>query len=152
MLRKSLLVTAISAALTGQALAGGFYLTLGQPSASSDPKAKSAILTVRPDGCHEPAKAVVSGMAVGIVNGKRQTVPLTLVPLTQPATYALMREWGAEGTWVLSLVATLDGHATSAVVPIGAKGFERASVKYFRRAPTQGEIESALNGKLLAAK
>ena len=135
---------ALALALATQALAGGFWLTLGQGSASTDPLAKDAVLIVRPEGCNNPAKAVVSGKAIGLVDGKRRHVPLKLVALSTPGTYAVKRDWGQEGSWVLNLVALADGRTTSAVVPIGPNGFERRAAKFFPRLPSDADIDAAL--------
>jgi hypothetical protein len=85
------------------ALAGGFFLTIGNPVAANVPQAKGAVLVVRPDGCHEPAKAQITGTAEGIVNGARRSVPLKLTALPTPGVYAVNREWPAEGVWVVNL-------------------------------------------------
>src|SRR5882672_2063950 len=79
------------------ALAGGFFLTIGNPVAANVPQAKGAVLVVRPDGCHEPAKAKITGAAEGIGNGARRSVPLKLTALPTPGVYAVNREWPAEG-------------------------------------------------------
>ena len=130
-----------------QVFAGGFFLTLGNPSASSDPRARDAVVVVRPDGCHEPQKSVVNATAEGLVAGKRVSVPLHLVALAQPGTYAINREWPADGAWVLSIVAVNQGAQTSAVVRVGPNGFERKYAKFLMRKPMPAEIESALRGE-----
>ena len=42
------------------ALAGGFYVLLGNPEASSKAKAAGAVVTIKLAGCHEPEKANVT--------------------------------------------------------------------------------------------
>jgi len=126
------------------ALAGGFFLTIGNPVAANAPQAKGAVLVVRPDGCHEPAKARISGTAEGIVNGARRSVPLKLTALPTTGVYAVNREWPAEGAWVVNLTGVYLGATTSAVVPIGPKGFMRESSKFMPRAASEVEITAAL--------
>ncbi|PYT11864.1 MAG: hypothetical protein DMG59_25210 [Acidobacteria bacterium] len=131
------------------ALAGGFFLTIGNPVAGNAPQFKSAVLVVRPDGCGEPAKAQITGTAEGIVAGARRSIPIKLMALPTPGVYAVYREWPAEGVWVVSLTGKYHDATTSAIVPIGAKGFLRESSKFFPRAATEAEIEGTL--KALAA-
>jgi len=127
-------------------LAGGFFLTLGNPVASHDPKAQGAVLLVRPDGCHNPVGAKVEGTAEGIVGGVRRSVTLDLTPLAAPGTYAVMHQWPAEGTWVLRLTARSDGRTTSALVPVDADGFHRESAKWFPGEAPAGELDAMLHG------
>src|SRR5439155_14076645 len=89
--------------------AGGFFLTIGNPVAANAPQAKGAVLVVRPDGCHEPAKARITGTAEGMVNGSRRSVPLRLVTLPTPGVYAVNREWPTEGVWVVNLTGAYLG-------------------------------------------
>ncbi len=125
-------------------LAGGFSLNLGNPVASHDPKAKNAILLVRPVGCISPVDTVVSGTAEGVVNGKRESVPLQLVRLAEPATWAVMREWPAEGAWVVRLTARYQDRTTSALVPITADGFHRESAKFYAGTAPDNELVAML--------
>src|SRR4051812_14124235 len=100
-MRKTILIT--MAALAGQLFAGGFFLTLGNPEANPEAKKVNAVLVVRADGCHDAAKAQVTATATGVVNGKRQSIPLQLTKLSQPGTYALAQQWPKEGKWVIAL-------------------------------------------------
>ncbi|MCU1275937.1 MAG: hypothetical protein JWO48_3368 [Bryobacterales bacterium] len=134
------------------ALAGGFFLTIGSPVAANVPQVKGAVLVVRPDGCEEPAKAQITGTAEGIVNGARRSVPLKLATLPTPGVYAVNREWPSEGVWVVSLTGNYRGLTTSAIVPIGPKGFMRESSKFFPRAASEGEIEASLKSLTGGAK
>ena len=126
------------------AQAGGFWLTLGNPAASSDEKAKNAVVVVRADGCHNPAKAKISGTAEGLVNGRRVSVPLKLTPLTAPGAYAVHRNWPAEGVWAVKLVGEYMFRTTSALVPMMPDGFRRETAQFFPREPNGEEIEAAL--------
>ena len=60
-------------ALAPAALGGEFSLTIGSPVAGQDFRAKNAAFVVRTEACAEPAKAQVSGVAEGIVNGARRS-------------------------------------------------------------------------------
>ena len=98
-----------------EARAGGFAIDVEAPPAS-EARYKDAVLLVRPVGCHGPG-ATVKATAEGIVNGQRKSIPLTLtsvardnsaVKATRHAfeTFALKRQWPAQGAWVLAITAT----------------------------------------------
>ena len=136
-------VTLFTGLLALPLFGGGFWLEFGNPKASTDPKAKDAVLLVRPLGCHNPTRAAVTGTAEGVVNGRRQSVPLHIVALSSPGVYAVKREWPVEGSWVLAFTATEGELATGAVVDIAGG---RRSVKSVMRKPTPGDIAEALGG------
>lgn len=123
---------------------GGFWLQLGNPQASPEATALKAVLTVQPVGCHEPEKAKVTATAVGVVNGKRQTIPLKLIALSTPATYALTQQWPAEGKWAIQLVAVKDDAITSAIATAGPNGVDRTKAKFFKGEPEAQQLEAAL--------
>jgi hypothetical protein len=126
-------------------LAGGFNLEFGNPDANSDPKAKDAAVIVRAVGCHSPEKAVFTGTAVGMVDGKRQTVQLSLIPLSQPGVFAVKQQWPREGSWVLTFTASVDGiYLAGATVPVSARGVERLAAKNYHRKLTDEDIQVAL--------
>ena len=108
-------------------LGGGFWLELGSPSASSDPKARGAVVVARFIGCHEPEKAVLTGTAEEVVQGKRQTVILSPVALSTPGLYAIARTWPAEGRWVLKLEGRYAPMSivTSTLVNVTGDSYER---------------------------
>ncbi len=124
--------------------AGGFFLTLGHPQASRDPLAKNAVFLVRPDGCHDPARATISAVAEGLVEGRRVSAPLKLVALGSPGTYAVRREWPAGGSWVVIVTASYEGARASALVPIGKEGFRRDLARTFAGEPEAGQVEALL--------
>ena len=139
-----LVMAGVCLACAHWALAGGFYLTIGSPVAANVPKVKNAVLVVRPDGCHEPAKAQITGTAEGLVDGARRSMPLKLTALPTPGVYAVFHEWPAVGVWVVNLTGSYLGATTGAIVPIGPKGFIRASSKFFPRSATETEIAASL--------
>ena len=127
-------------------LAGGFNLEFGNPDASRDVKAKGAAVIVRAVGCHSPERAVFTGTAVGVVNGKRQTIPLTLIPLSQPGVFAVKQQWPGEGTWMLTFTGSVDGtYLAGATVPVSSKGVERLAAKNYHRKLTDEDIQAALH-------
>jgi hypothetical protein len=142
-MRKTLLVA--MTALAGQLFAGGFYLTLGNPEANPEAKKANAVLVLRMDGCHEPEKATVTATATGMVDGKRQVVPLKLTKLSSPGTYALTQQWPKEGKWVIALSARDDGRDTYTLVSAGPKGVDRLHAKQSMKTLSKSDIESMLD-------
>jgi hypothetical protein len=132
--------------------AGAFSLEFGNPAANPDPRAKDAAVIVRAVGCHQPEKAQFTGTAEGIVNGKRQTIPLTIIPLSKEGVFAVNKQWPNQGTWVLTFASTIDGHyLAGATVPVSEKGVERAAAVNYHGKPTDANITEALT-KTLAQK
>ncbi len=126
-------------------LAGGFYLTLGNPEASAAARAKNAVVTVRAAGCHEPEKAEIKGTAFGVVNGRRQTVDLKLMVLDKTGFYAVTQQWPSEGKWVLQFVGRDNGRVTTTLVPVGPDGVERQQAKWVMHEPAPEDVTALLN-------
>jgi hypothetical protein len=124
--------------------AGGFWLQFGNAEANPEARSKNAVLVVKPVGCHNPESAKVSGTAEGIVDGKRTSVALTLVPLSEPGTYAVTRSWPKDGNWVLSFSAVSDGRQTGAIALLGPSGFTRKGAQFLPHSPTKDEIALSL--------
>lgn len=139
-MRKTLVVAIAAVA----AYAGGFYIELGTPSANTEAKAKNAVLIARLTGCHEAEKAKIEGTAEGMVNGKRESIPLKFVPLSIAGMYAVERQWPAEGTWIVRLVGTDAGRHTSVLFKVKGDAFERGGAKFVQRAPTIAEVDDML--------
>lgn len=124
--------------------AGGFWIVLGDPEASAEARSLGAVVTLKPVGCHDPAKAEVSGTAVGLVNGHTRSIPLKLTALSQPGMYAVTKQWPSEGTWVIELVGKNQGMVTSVLASAGAGGVDRKSAKAMPRLPTAEERDTLL--------
>jgi hypothetical protein len=145
---RSLSVAAIVMAVAVPLLAGGFYVTLGNPEANQEARALNAVLTIRPDGCHEPQKATITAKATGLVDGRRESLPMKVIALSAPGMHAITRQWPAEGRWVLEVVATYQGHSTHALVPVGPNGVERNKAKYAAGNPSEKDIAAMLDAAL----
>lgn len=109
-------------ALAGQLWAGGFFLTLGNPSSSPEARKLNAVLTIKMDGCHDPAAATVTATAIGMVNGERREIPLKLQSMTTPGMYALAQQWPSQGRWILKLTARNGELFTNSLVTAGPNG------------------------------
>lgn len=144
-LNSQLLSAALAAVMfTIPALAGGFWITLGNPEASSEAKAMNAVLTLMPTGCGNPAAAKVTATAEGYINGKRASVPVTVKALSKPGLHAIARQWPAEGKWVLRVVATYEGAQTSAIIPIRGNEAVRQMAKYTPGAAGDKDVAALL--------
>ena len=150
-------VLAIAFALvsvTSLLYAGAFVIILGKPSANPEALAKRAVLVVQGYACAAPEKTVVTATAEGMVNGKRQTIPLKLLPLASQNTYALTRQWPDEGKWAVSIVEHNPAYGdrlTSALVKVDGDAVEWASVRRFASVPSAQNIEAALNATTTTA-
>ncbi len=142
---KRICLLSVIAALA--AYAGGFFLTVDAASKSTDPKAKGAFLTARLTGCHEAEKGTLSASAEGIVQGKRQSIPLKLVKLDTPGTFAVARQWPDHGNWVVVLTATHPAfeRRTVTAVPVHDNTLQSARAKYSNiGALTTAEVDELL--------
>lgn len=145
-------VIALAAAIS--LVAGGFALEIGKPSANPEAQAKHAVLVVRGYACAAPEKTTVSATAEGVVNGKRESIPLKLISLSGESTYAITRQWPAEGKWVITLVEANPRFQSlpSAIVKIVGNSVDWAGITRLPRSPSAQEIEVALNTAALTSK
>jgi hypothetical protein len=150
-LRRALLAVPILAA--APLWAGGMWLQIGNPAANPEATAKQAVLVARITACHSPEKTALTATAEGLTNSGRQSIPLKVIPLSKPDSFAVTREWPQSGEWVVKIVATnpeYKNYATSVLIPMGNDSFNWTAVKYYPRAPTTAEVDAALGAKLAA--
>lgn len=123
-LRKLGLITALTLAASAIAIAGPPWIAIEYPANPHDPGTRGALLTVRTYHHGELMSYQLSGTAEGLVNGRRQTMPLDIRRLTQAGMYAVRFQKPAQGSWVL--VITSSGQngafAASALVTIDSGG------------------------------
>ena len=117
-------------AFATQLFAGGFWLQLGNPEASAEARKAGAVITIKAVGCHDPANAEVTAAAVGILDGKRQTIPLKLTRLSEPGMFALSQQWPKEGRWVIELTGRNGPQFTNTLVPAGPAGVDRYHARF----------------------
>jgi hypothetical protein len=136
---------AIALAIAVPMVAGAIWLEFGNPTASTDPKAKDALALVRATGCHDPENAVYTATAEGKVDGKRKSIPLDVVALSTPGLHAIKGSLPKEGTWVISVASSLHGSfLASAILPVSNKGVERTLAKTIRRPVSDEDLAQAL--------
>jgi hypothetical protein len=140
-MRKTLIVLT---ALAGPVFAGGFYLQLGNPEASAEARKLGAVVTVKATGCHDPGLAKLSANAIGVVDGKRSTVPLEVKGLGEPGFFAVVGQWPKEGKWVVELTATNGEQFTNTLIPVGPNGLDRYHDKANLKKFTPQEVDAML--------
>lgn len=128
-------------------LAGALRLEVSVP-ASQEVLAKHALLMAQVTACHSPEKSIVTATAEGVVNGIRKTVPLKVIALSVPGTFAVTREWPEGGAWAVRMVVTnpdYHDYSSSAVIPIRNNSVQLEQVKRYSHAPTEAEVALSLD-------
>jgi hypothetical protein len=152
---KPLLIIALSIALSAPALAGTmFRLEIGPPVAAGTDKkvlkdGKKAILAVRAVVCDDLANVQVSGTAEGVINGARQSVPLTLTQVDKAeAVYVVSYQWPENGSWVLHLKGSCSKPKAEAstLVPMNKGAFIREKTEVLREPATKKQLEAVMTG------
>lgn len=136
--------------LAAPLFAGALVLEVGNPQADSEALAQHAVLVARMSACTSPEKTVVTASAEGIVDGERKSIPLKIARLSTAGTFAVRREWPAQGTWIVKMAATnpdYRDYAAVVLVPLDRGELQWASVKHYRHAPGEAEIAAVLEGE-----
>jgi hypothetical protein len=60
----------------------------------------------------------VTATAEGLVNGVRKSVPIRIEAASRAGTFAVRKQWPAEGTWLVRVAF----HSTTAIVRLGRDG------------------------------
>jgi len=145
---RKLAMTAAAVALSIiPALAGALIVDFGSPGADAEAVASGAVAVARITSCVHPGKIVMSATAEGVVDGKRQSIPLRLVPLKQGEKYAVMRSWPEKGSWVVKIVLTHPeyDYSPAVIVPVRKGDVDWAGVQHFRRVPSEQDVASVLS-------
>jgi hypothetical protein len=146
-MRRFLVAVLAAGFVAAPIFAGALTLQAEDPKANPEAVAKNAVVAVHTTACNSPEKTVITASAEGIVNGKRVTMPLTVIRLSQPGAFAVKQEWPSGGTWAVTMIATnpdYKNYATSVVVPADAGAKSWAKAKVFYHAPSAQEIDSVL--------
>ena len=148
------LAAAALLALPSVASAGPPWVSIELPANPMDQSTRGAYLLVHSFHHERIISMAIAGRAEGLVNGKRQTIPLKFRETSRGAVFALDQVWPKEGTWVLVITsgATNGEGGATAMVGIGADG-EVRSIKVPTRkdgqnilpvTPTAQEVERSL--------
>jgi hypothetical protein len=146
-MRKVLIAVLATGFAAAPIFAGALTLQADDPTTNSEAVAKNAVVLAHTTACVSPEKTVITAAAEGIVDGKRVTLPLKVIRLSQPGAFAVAREWPGGGAWVVKMIATnpdYKNYSTSIVVPADSGAAGRARAKVFYHAPSEDEIDSVL--------
>lgn len=122
-LRQLALLAALTLVASTPAIAGPPWIAIEYPANPFDAGTRGALLTVRTYHHGEIMSYDVSGTAEGIVDGRRQTMPLDIRRVSQIGMYAVRFQKPAQGTWMLVITARQNGsHMATALVSIDSKG------------------------------
>ena len=129
---------------TGAALYGGQMMVQFGETNTPEARVQQAVLTFRSVGCHQPESVSYSATAEGIVNGKRSSMPLAILPLDGNGLAGVKREWPSEGKWVVLINATQgEMHWGTVVNPD-----DRQSAAHFLRPVTSSDAAAVLASPL----
>ena len=140
-------------AIAAPAIAGTmFRLEIGPPIAAGNGATtpqfkKKVVLVVRPRVCDNAAGVQITGTAEGLVNGMRQSLPLTLIAVNQAeGVYAVQQQWPDNGQWLLQLNGSCPSPKASAstLVPMKGSTFVREKTEVLREPATRQQVETAL--------
>src|SRR5262245_25690186 len=126
------------------------WLWIESPVNPWDPASRGVAFYVRTmlrDGVSSVSD--MSGTAYGLVDGKRQTIPLEFAATNRPGVFSVGRSWSQDGTWVLRVsllsttaLLTLDREGCVASVRIPTERTRVGDV--VPREVAQREIDSTL--------
>ena len=139
--------TSLLAAVAAPLFAGALTLQIADPAGNAEAKQNGAVLVARITACHSPGKTVVSASAEGLVDGKRQTIAVKVIPLATPGTFAVRRDWPAQGNWAVRLTASnpdYKDYQTGLIVPMNGDTFEWTAVQHLYRQPLAQDADAVL--------
>ena len=141
---KSLLVPVLVAPLFG----GALTLEVVNPNTNAEAAKRQAAVVVQTTACTSPEKTSITATAEGIAGGKRQSIPIQLIRLSEPGKFAIAKTWPADGKWVLRVVANnpdYHGYAAGAIIPIRGNEPDWKAVQRLYRAPTADDVNAAIH-------
>lgn len=136
----------------GSLMAGALTLDIANPKTDAEAVSKNAAVVARMTACKSPEKTTVSATAESVAAGNRTSIPLKVIPLAVPGTFAVAHGWPKEGNWAIRVIATnpeYAGFTTSVLVPVINNVVNWAAVKHIYHAPTAAEVDSVLTAQNL---
>lgn len=133
-LRRSALLALLPVAMLGLGAASGAllfgppWISIEYPANPHDRTTRGAYLLVHAFHHGTPTGFPVTGMAEGMVDGKRRTVELRFESTSRAGVFSLRKQWPAEGTWLLAITVNQGREGATALVEIAPSG-EVASVR-----------------------
>ena len=122
------------------------WITIETPPNPYDRASRGAVLVVTTFHHGNSVASGVTGTAEGMVSGARRSVALTFDATSRPGSYALRKQWPADGVWMLVINTGGRKEGATALVEIGAQG-EVAHV----RVPTRQQGEWLIPAEVTAA-
>ena len=150
---KPLVAVAAAVALLAPAVGAGtmFRLEIGSSAAlGTDKKFKNGqkiVVAVRAVVCQDLPNVKVTGTAEGLVNGKRESLPLSLMVVDPTeAVYAIQQQWPQDGAWVLHLKGACSNPKAEAstLVAVSKGAFIREKSVVLREPATRKQLEDAV--------
>jgi hypothetical protein len=139
---------------TGMSM-GPAWISIELPANPFDPAIRGAFLLVHAFHHGTPRAFPVSGVAEGLVNGQRRSVPLALERTSREGVYALRKQWTDDGEWTLVITVT-QGPNDAAQAMVQISGGEVIAVRVpteirsgmtIPRRITQAEVEASLRNR-----
>jgi DNA polymerase III delta subunit len=130
---KGLLLPVLAAPL----FAGALTLEVVNPDSNPEAAERHAVVVVETTACTSPEKTTITATAEGVAGGKRQSIPLQLIRLSEPGKFAIAKTWPADGQWVLRVVANnpdYHGYSAGATIPIRGNEPDWKAVRRLDRA------------------
>ena len=119
----SLAVLTLTMAAATPAPLGPPWISIEYPPSPYDASTRDAFLLVHTFHHGTPIVAPVIGRAEGIVGGERRSVELKFAGTSRTGVFALNKQWGSDGTWVLFITANQGPNDdVTAVVELAANG------------------------------
>jgi hypothetical protein len=140
LVRRLVIAAALMAAVAPAALAGGANAKVSGP-------AKDGRYTVQTYACSNPANLHVTAWAEGLVNGKRQTVPIKIEMTRAKGVYDFKRTWPEGGQWAIRMRLGNQGpHVPVTVTALEPNGTVRTNELIWEGDGTK-ECVAILSGK-----
>jgi hypothetical protein len=139
---------AVTLLTAGSLLAGALVVEIGNPATNPEALSKHAALVARTTSCHSPEKTSMTATAEGVIDQQRRSIPLKLIPLSAPGTFAITHEWPSSGTWAVKIVARnpeFKDYATGVLVQFNGGSEKWSSVKHYFHEPTDSEVTAMLD-------
>jgi hypothetical protein len=115
--RRLVLAASLVVAAAPSALAGG-----GAPYVQVWGPHSDGLYAVHTYLCENPASLRVTAWAEGLVDGKRQTVPIKLRRMKEKGVYKFARNWPRQGTWAIRMRVEKGGHTPITIAAMDEHG------------------------------
>ena len=137
---RSIAIAACAVALSAAAPSfGPPWISIETPPNPYDAASRGAFLLVHTFHHGDLVASGVTGTAEGIVAGARRSVPLTFDATSRKGSYALRKQWPADGLWMLVINTGGQAQGVTALVDIDASG-EAGRVRVPTRRSGQWEL------------